>query len=135
MVTGIHDESHTQLYAVHTQVQGFQPSHVAQLEVVAVMVVAQIVAVGEEGFSGILCGSDTQFNAVVVVELVSEVVTVFVTQITVEITMAIVERNLERSHEQVFPIFRDVVHLRPYAAWTFFANRDIVGELLARLVV
>ena len=99
------------------------------------MVVAQVVAVGEEGLSGILCRCDTQFNAVVVVELVAQVVTVFVAQITVEVTVAVVERNLERSHEQVFSVFGDVAHLRPYAALTFFTDHDIVGKLLARLVV
>ena len=49
--------------------------------------------------------------------------------------MAVVEWNLGGCHEGVFPVFRDVAHLRPYAVWALFADHDVVGELLAGLIV
>ena len=99
------------------------------------MVVAPVVTVGEKGLSCILCRRYSQFDAIAVVELVAEVVTVFIAQVAVEVALTVVEWNLGGSHKHVFPVFEDVAHLWPYAARTLFTDHDVVGELLARLIV
>ena len=76
--TRVHDQSQAHLYLVHAEVQLFQTSHVAQLEVVAVVVVAHLVAVAEERLAGILGSCNPELDAVVVVKLIADVVTVLV---------------------------------------------------------
>ena len=80
--SGIHYQSHAHLHSIHTKVQLLKTTHLAQLQVITVVVVAQTVLIREERLAGILCRCQPELDTVVIVKLIADVVTVFIAPIT-----------------------------------------------------
>ena len=127
MESRVHDESHAHLHPVHAQVQGFQTSDVAQLEIVAIVVVPLGVAVGEERLSGILGSGDTRLDAVVVGKLIAQVVAVGIAHVAVAVALAFVEWYLGGGHQRVFAVFRNVAQPGPRTLGLFLSCHDEVA--------
>ena len=97
----VDDQPHTQLHTVGADVQLFEASLMTQLEVVGIVVVAQRVFVGKEGFASILCSRNAELQAVAGDKLVTQVVTIGVAQVAVIVATAAVEGDAGCCHERM----------------------------------
>ena len=102
--TVVHHQPHAHRHTVVACDECLQPSHVAQLQVEGIVVIAAFVLVGEERLPCILGTHDAGLHLLAVTELIAQPVAVLRPQIAFLVAFPLIEGHTPRRHQLVAAI-------------------------------